>query len=291
MTKEIALIYDGSLSPRESISLRTLSYTLPHFQRAIDKTVYFELNGELRKYTSLQKENLHYADLYLTNFEHGSIHLPFVSDLLKGVPDLFKNFLSAPYNEAKQDLLRPRLGITEELDIIKGNAALDNLERKTQEDAIQDPLRINQKFAQAAILKDLDTMLSVVRADPEAVMGIQADTPTGFADFKFDNNTATKFSRICTQKRLSDPLIYIGKIRGLEEHARTARIRYSAKFISSTTNQEIKILIRDYEDAIKIGKYNLIDDEVIFWGAPIATYNAFDPVRGDVLFISILDEI
>ncbi|MNN48052.1 hypothetical protein D3C81_1625060 [compost metagenome] len=64
--------------------------------------------------------------------------------------------------------------------------------------------------------------------------------------------------------------------------------KYAAKFLSSHTNQESKLLIADIDDALKISAHNLKDENVVFWGAPIALFDAFDPVRGDVVFIDFI---
>lgn len=42
MNRELILRIDGTLVPDNKISLQTISHTLPHLQRAIDKIVLYE---------------------------------------------------------------------------------------------------------------------------------------------------------------------------------------------------------------------------------------------------------
>ncbi|MBA5116479.1 hypothetical protein H2N78_04405 [Pseudomonas aeruginosa] len=286
MRNEIILKFDGSLSPNKNVALRTLAYTLPHLQRAIDKSVYFHERHDLRKYTSLPDELQPLAALYIHEVQIGSFKIPFISELLKGVPELFTEFMAQPYAQAANDVKLVKGILKVDLGVAKGHAQLDNLEERTQEDMIKDEQGRKIAFARSAVLHDVNTMLSVVRGDQAAFISLDTDTERyGYRNFEFNQERAVRFNRITNTKRLADAVVYTGKIKGVEEQKARSQFRYSAKFLSSTTGQESKLLIADLEDAQRINAHNLKDVEVQFWGAPIALYEAFDPVRGDVVFI------
>lgn len=289
MKNQISLIYDGALAPYHTVSLRTLSYTLPHFQRALDKTAYFVEYDRLTKYKSLPRDLYYLADLYVGELEKGSLKIPFLSELLKGVPDVFKGFLTQPYEEAVHEVAAHRGVLRRDLETAKANANVDNLAEITQEDVIAAKGEATTEFAQAAILQDLNYMLSVVRQDEGAMLSIEADSPKGFQRFEFDRKTAVSFSRIAGEKRLADPVIYRGFVLGVEEQRRNKAFPYAVKFLSLDTRQEMKVLLADLEDATVMNRFNLGKKGVRIWGAPIASYNAYDPVRGDVVFVGLID--
>lgn len=289
MKNQITLYFDGSLSPQKNVSLRTLSYTLPHIQRAIDKTVYFNSNGKLTKYTSLPHELYPQADLYISNLEYGSLKIPFLSDLISGVPQLFNEFMRQPYELSANEVKGHRGILRDDLENRKIHANLDNLRELTQEDILQQEGERKRAYAQAAVLKDMATALSLVRSTDDAILGLNIDSATGFKNFHFDQRRAANFSRIATTKRLSDAVIYKGRITGLEKQHGNTQFKYSAKFLSSVTGKECKLLIADYDDAIMVNTHNLTDNEVVFWGSPIALHEAFDPVRGDIVFIDFIN--
>lgn len=290
LKNQITLVFDGTLTPSHSVSLRTLAYTVPHFQRAIDKTVYFQQRGEIRKYTALPSELHHMADLYLNELEEGSLRFPFLSDLVKEVPVYFKNFLSEPYERAANEVHGYTGILKTDLETSKINVAHDNANATTQADLIDKNAELKIAQAQASVLKDLSTSLSVVRSTEGAIMSFNVDSHSGAAEFEFDQLRAARFAKLTTTKRLADPALYTGRITGLEKQRGSSQFEYSAKFLSALTNQESKIHISDYNDALKLHSYNLSSKHVNFWAAPIATYDAFDPVRGDLVFIDLFKE-
>ena len=96
MEKQLILTFDGSIIREKTISIRALGYTLPHFQRAIDKTVTFSQSGQLTKFSTLKKKDYGLADLYLGDFEEGSLKIPLIGELLDGVGDKLAHFLKEP---------------------------------------------------------------------------------------------------------------------------------------------------------------------------------------------------
>jgi hypothetical protein len=288
--KQIILTFDGTLAPRHSVSLRTLSYTIPHFQRAIDKTVYFKHIGEIRKFSSLPVELHGYADLYINQLEAGSLRIPFFSELMKGVPQLFSDFMSKPFQQSASQVVKQTNLLAADLESNKIGAELDNLEYVTQEQLIETEGDRKLAYAQAAVLKDMSQALSVVRTTPGAILNVGVSADSGHNDFTFDQGRAVRFAQVSTTRRLADPAIYLGRITGLERLRKTGQFQYSAKFLSRVTGQESKLLVDSYADALKLHPYNLLSKDIVIWAAPVALHDSFDPVRGDIVFVDFASE-
>lgn len=282
---QIILTFDGTLAPQNSVSLRTLSYAIPHFQRAIDKTVYFSQIGEIRKFTSLPSDLHGLADLYIDHLEAGSLRIPFISDLLAGVPQLYANFMSQPYEQSAFETIIPSNALAADLENRKLHVQLDNVESVTQEELIAAEGDRKLAYAQAAVLKDMSHALSVARTTPGAIMSVGVNADDGFHNFEFDQQRAARFGRIVGTQRLAEPAMYIGRITGLERQRASGRFQFAAKFLSRTTGQESKLLVDDYDDALRIHPHNLSNQDIVIWASPISLLDSFDPVRGDIVFV------
>lgn len=282
---QIILTFDGTLAPQNSVSLRTLSYAIPHFQRAIDKTVYFSQIGEIRKFTSLPSDLHGLADLYIDHLEAGSLRIPFISDLLAGVPQLYANFMSQPYEQSAFETIIPSNALAADLENRKLHVQLDNVESVTQEELIAAEGDRKLAYAQAAVLKDMSQALSVARTTPGAIISVGVNADDGFHDFEFDQQRAARFGRIVGTQRLAEPAMYIGRITGLERQRASGRFQFAAKFLSRTTGQESKLLVDDYDDALRIHPHNLSNQDIVIWASPISLLDSFDPVRGDIVFV------
>ncbi len=286
---QIILTFDGTLAPQNSVSLRTLSYTIPHFQRAIDKTVYFSQLGEIRKFTSLPADLHGLADLYIDHLEAGSLRIPFISDLLAGVPKLYADFMSQPYEQSTFETIIPSNALAADLENRKLNVQLDNVESVTQEELIAAEGDRKVAYAQAAVLKDMSQALSVARTTPGAIISVGVNADDGFHDFEFDQQRASRFGRIVGTQRLAEPAMYVGRITGLERQRASGRFQFAAKFLSRTTGQESKLLVDDYDDALRIHPHNLSNRDIVIWASPVSLLGSFDPVRGDIVFVDFAD--
>lgn len=288
LKNQITLTFDGALVLGHTVSMRTLAYTLPHIQRSIDKVVYFERNGEVRKFTSLPKELYGFADIYLIDVERGSLKIPFVSELIEKVPSLFNAFMGSPYEESAKEVLSHSKILQADLEACKGMVFNGGVEELTQEDLIAVEGGRKRAYAQTAVLKDMNQALSLVRATPGAILKLNIDSYDGSQEYVFDELRAARFGKVVATKRLDKPAVYIGRITGLEQQGSTAAFKYAAKFWSRVTGQENKLVIHEYDDALKLHSHNLSNKDVAIWAAPISVHETFDPVRGDLVFIDIL---
>lgn len=292
MNRELILRISGTLAPENKISLRTVSHTLPHLQRAIDKIVLYEKYGDLKKRSALPSSLYDSADLFLEPFEEGSVKIPLIGDLLGGVGARLNQFLREPYEKAAQDLEYEYGSLADQLEIVRGNIQKDNIDNITQEDLIAGAERLERSYAQTAVLKDLNTMLSPLRAKSSIDDSIELvnNSLGNTANYSFSHESAKSFSKIITQKRLANPVKYIGTLEGLK---RAGGNTYPCvgTFVSSLTGQEMNLLFASETDAIVLNKFNLSKIKFSIWACPLAVYESFDQLRGDVVFASFIEQI
>jgi len=280
---------NGTIAPDNRVSIRTISHTLPHLQRAIDKLVLFEKFGEIKKHSALP--NMHYvsADLYLDNFEEGSLKIPLLGELMSGVGTRLNQFLSEPYQKAMQDVQTSTRPILEQLEIVKNNINQENVIKVTQKDLIAQGKKLDRYYAQTAFLKDINTMLSPLRAKSAEndTITLTNNTTQKTADYEFNSINSKSFGKIVRERRLSDPVIYTGKLEGLKNVA-SSMFPCVGNFISDETNKEMKLLISTVEGAQFLNKYNISNQSISIWACPLAIYESFDQLCGDIVFVSFI---
>lgn len=292
MRREIILKIDGTLAPDHRISLRTISHTLPHLQRAIDKIVLYEKYGEIKKHSALPSSLYSSADLFLDNFEEGSIKIPLIGNLLEGVGARLNQFLKEPYENAAQDFELITRPLPEQLEIVRSNIQKKNTNYITQKDLIDGAERLERSFTQAAVLKDLNNMLAPLRASSsiDDTMEIINNSSGQTATYTFSHDDAKSFGKVVTRKRLAKPVVYSGKLEGLKK-TKNKNFPCVGNFISTQTNQEMNLLFASEEDAIVLNKFNLSNLTFSIWACPLAVYESFDQIRGDIVFTSFIEQI
>lgn len=289
MERELILRINGTLAPENKISLRTISHTLPHLQRAIDKIVLYEKYGEIKKHSVLPHSLYGNADLFLDPFEKGSIKIPLIGDLLEGVGSRLNQFLREPYEKAAQELELNHRPLIEQLEIVRNNIQLDNVDLITQEDLILNSHVFENSYAQTAVLKDLNNLLSPLRAksSSEDTIEIINNSVGNTASYPFTHRTAKSFGKIISQKRLAKPVQYRGVLEGLKRTENKV-FPYVGNFISEQTDEEMSLLFVDPSDAIVMNKFNLSKVKFSIWACPLAVFESFDQKRGDIVFASFV---
>lgn len=291
MQRELILRINGTLAPENKISLRTVSHTLPHLQRAIDKIVLYEKFGEIKKHSALPSGLYESADLFLDQFEKGSVKIPLIGNLLEGVGARFNQFLKEPYEKAAQDLSVGTIPLLHQLESARNNIHYGNVNPVTQEDLMKNTNRHERSYAQAAVLKDLNNLLAPLRARScvDDSISIINNTSGNTANYEFNHRNSKSFGKIVKQKRLSTPVIYTGILEGLKSTGNKI-FPCVGNFISEHTNQEMNLLFSSKNDALVLNKFNLSKSIIAIWACPLAVYESFDQIRGDIVFASFIEQ-
>jgi len=289
MEKQLILTFDGSIIKEKTISIRALAYTLPHFQRAIDKTVTFSQNGQLAKFSTLKRKDYGLADLYLGDFEEGSLKIPLIGELLDGVGDKLGNFLKQPYEKACVKTEIPRTSLNQQIEEKKSRLSSGALDEITYQRISNQSDRLEHNFAQASILRDISTMTSPLSTYDDSTISITTLSPRNSQTFMFDEQIASNFRRIVRTKRVLEPIIYTGFLKGLVEQSGSAGFGFQGRFINAESRKEMTLHITSHDDATQLNNHNLGSDPIRIFASPIAVYESFDHLRGDIVFIGFAE--
>lgn len=288
---QLIITLDGYLSEGNRVSIRTLSHTLPYLQRAIDKLVIYERRGVVGKNATLHQAEYQLADLYLENIEKGSIILPLVGNLLTGVANRFDSFLNAPYKEAENSLLEKTAGFDDKVEITRTLISNGKLEPISHDELLETQKIAARDYAQSAFLNDINNMIAPLRSSlcKEDLMTISNVSGKEARTYVFNNENSKAFAKVVKEQRLSHPVKYIGRLEGLINRGGTT-FPFVGKFFCKTTKKERKLLVASEQDALELNKHNLGSTEIRIVACPLATYGAFDPLAGDLVFIGFYDD-
>lgn len=289
MSNQIVLKFAGSLAPNDQITARTLSHSLQSLQRAIDKVVIYETRHSLKKFDSLSSTQYREADFLVQQFEPGCIQIPLLNNASAYIASRLRGILREPYDLAASQQERLFSQITSQLPAAYNRAIHANPDLNTQENLIENP-DVEREYSNVAILKDLNQLISPIRSsrsDPEDSISLKISDRDLTSDYVFNKITAQRFNSIITSKKLGPETVYRGLLTGLEK-TKFKDFPFAGKFVSLTTNYEMKLLIHTEEAAHALSRFNLSSNELLFWGAPLTTYGSFDEVRGDIVFIEFL---
>lgn len=289
MEKQLVLTFDGSIIKERTISIRALAYTLPHFQRAIDKTVTFSQNGQLAKFSTLKRKDYGLADLYLGEFEDGSLIIPLIGDLLDGVGERLGNFLKEPYEKACQTTEIPKTSLNQQIQEKKSRLSSGAIDEITYHKVSNQSQRLEHNFAQASILRDISTMTSPLSTYDDSTISIETVNAKNSQNFIFNEHIASNFRRIVKTRRILDPIIYTGFLKGLVEKAGSSSFGFQGRFINAESKKEMTLHIDSLEDATMLNSHNLGSQPIKIFASPIAVYESFDHLRGDIVFIGFAE--
>lgn len=287
MESQMIVRFNGAMAKGNRISIRTLSHTLPHLQRAIDKVIMHETREVVGKGATLHQAHYPVADLYLEQIIEGSVILPLVGSLLAGATARFNSFLTEPYREAENLIDDKITTFDTRVDTVRSQIASNILVPIPHQKLIDNDDRTKVAYAQAAFLNDINNMLAPLRSkicvnDDITITNV---TPGNSATYIFNQRKSKAFAKVVRAQRLAHPVLYSGTLEGLVNRGGTG-FPYAGKFICSETEKEMKLLVASEKDALALNKFNIGKSEINIIACPLSVYSTFDPLSGDIVFIA-----
>ena len=144
---------------------------------------------------------------------------------------------------------------------------------------------IIRKYGEKSILKEIDQILSIIRAEKfgDNYFDLSLD-PGQKKTFSFDRNRSNNFSSIIRKRSVGNPLVYKGTIRALDT------VTKIGKFINSGTKKTCNILFSSSTDIISIREFLGDQKEILFYGSPVIEYGSYDLNAGDIYFLMLAPE-
>lgn len=284
MAEVLSIRYYGGLVDQHGISIRTLAYSFPHIQRAIDKIVLYDQGFEMAKYSSLPARLHTVADLRFDRLEDGSVRFP-LSGAFRDLGAYFNRALLQPFTIAEQLGEQESVTPSVRLRTIKGTVDAGGYDEIRHQVTPGDIERNKWDLAKVGIAKDIDTGVSIVRGEG-ADSGIEfSPVGEGTRVYDFNVRNASNFHRVVSRREILDPLIFTGRLTGLKQTNQAGVFKYQGVFEDNVTGGEHALYIPSREDKDILRNYVVSDQDISIWASPFARYGVRDYRRGDLLFI------
>lgn len=288
----IALHFDGKFIKDHSLSARTLGHALTAIQRIVDKAVIFEKRGSIKKGDVLPAVWYPEADLVVKKFEKGCITVPLVGLQDVEVIGRLRGLLHDPFELAISDVPIEKKSLVEGIPAAINRAIL-KIDTTSHEQLIQDAPAREQRYFAEAIFKDFDNFISPLRSSAITdtdIISIELKDKNGTKDYEFNQSTSKRFHKIVSAKQLGPTVQYSGRLTEFGE-TKSKYFPYSGRFYSKASKHEHKLLIADEADADRLRSFNTAKKkELNFFGAPVSAWGAFDEQKGDIVFITLIQE-
>jgi len=290
LISQISIHFDGPIAVDHSVQLRTLSKALDNIQNSIDRAYLDIKYGKIWKNATLKKEDYLPTDFVMRQTREGG----FITDLIGGagsekiVQRIYRALLPA-YEKAKNnavieheklvELAEKRIeGLRNGLQVPK-----DYKEIMDKPDALQ-----TTAFGDRSIVKEFDQIASAIRARDGDGSVIEFDfyAEKALPTLIFDEKVARNFHGVVSTRTLGDPVKIPIKLRALDSGRGVSK----AKALNIISDKEFNLHIYTDRGFSSLRKYLKKRNPPIFEivACPILEYEAFDPLAGDMYFISVV---
>lgn len=286
----IQLTLDGSLvEDSHKVSLRVLANSMMHLQTASDRAYLDVRYGNVWKHQRLRAADRPKADFLVGAAREGSYIIEFFSAHGKEIVKRLHQALWDPYTKAAAGGDNEIFKIS--IQVERRRAQLNNrlIEAQRFENFVNNPdQRVQRKYGDKSINKEIDQLLAPVRADPDAIikLALKPDGRERTETYTFDQEIATAFKRQIGGRELGDPVLYTGQLRSLD-HGHKKSYNLKGKFINAANDKDVVLHIQTKDDFDQLIPY-LNQEPFTMIACPIIEYSSFDPTAGDIQFIQIL---
>ena len=280
----LSLHFEGDIVSNHLISARTLGKSLVHAQNSIDRA-YLDLKyGNLWKYARMKGDDYQSADFIALYPEEGGFIQELVSDTGKLIINRISSALSPAMDKVLAEGEEVASSISQQVESRKNQIEKGIVEPHDFQSLVDNPdNKVIRTYADRSINRELDQVLSIIRSQHAGESYLEiAVKGTKTLKFDFDKYKSEKFHALISRREVGDPVIYVARVRQLD------RDRLNGKVVNLENNKTISIHFLHDNDFVKAHPYLGNNSEMVFIGAPMIEYGAFDPSAGDIYFIDLL---
>jgi len=277
--------FGGHIAKNHQVSMRTLGKTLDHLQNAIDRACLEKYHGVLWKYARMPQDLYAEAELLVVSPREGGYILGFLAGktFSKGLLDRVSAAIKGAVEQSKSTGLKKSENIAEALLKRKQQVEMGIFTPKDLQDIFDKPDKaIVRRYADRAIVREVDQVLSIIRSDyaEDSTIEISLSDQTS-AKYGFNRTSAQNFHSVITRKQLGEPILYRGRIMSMD------RKNLSGKFQNAVTDKGSRLRFSNedsFQEVISFFDKNII---FTFIGCPYIEYGAFDPNAGDIYYVGL----
>jgi hypothetical protein len=289
--QKITLHFDGPIAVDHQMLLRSHSIVLAGMQSAIDRAVIDISRGDLRKYARLRQEDYAETEFLVTRSRDGGVIFDLVRQGTQAVTSRLIDALKPAYERAideAQPIVHNLLEQVAARSEALANGAQQPISR-SELSSFHSSVASMRKYADRSINKEFDQVFGLLRSSrfQGSTLEMKLSAPKNSVDIAIDSAVAARFHSVVSARSIGDPVKLTVTVRAMD--AGRGNLRPTGKLTHLGTNTDFVLHFKSPDDFnllapyVKAGQRSAV--EII--AAPILEYGTFDPVAGDMYFLSL----
>jgi len=279
--------FDGPITTEHRVTIRVLSKTYEHMQRAIDRAYLINTYGEVWKHARLKNEQYPETEFIAAYPREGGIFLDAVRDGADRIIDRIALAIRPVFENAANRAIDQFEGIESQFNSRQLYTQQIGEDIATYDDLAQNPpSHWATAYSNRAIIKEIDQLVGLIT--PDRVEGSTVDirlNGTGpYLPFQFTQETAKRFHTLAARRELGPAIAIRARIRALDRGNKYTKP--NAKIENLSTGREVNLLLYNRSDVDELHPHH-DGSEVLLIVAPIVEAMGFDLKGGDLMFLSV----
>ncbi|WP_143089466.1 hypothetical protein [Marinospirillum celere] len=232
----------------------------------------------------MKADDYHEADFIALYPEEGGFVQKLLSDSGKAIVDRISSALGPAMDRVLQEGEEVSDSLQQQVTNRKNQIENGVIEPSSFQYILENPgNHVVRGYADRSINREIDQVLSMIRSQSsgDSLLEITAEG-SRTEKYQFNRFRSVRFHSIISKRQIGEPVIYVARIRQLD------RQLLNGKIVNQENDKTLTIRFADDSDFLKAHPYLGNNDEMVFIGAPIIEYGAFDPNAGDIYFIDLM---
>lgn len=283
-TGRLSLHFEGDIVLDHMVSARTLGKSLVHTQNAIDRAFLDLKYGNLWKHARMRGDDYLAADFIALYPEEGGFVQKLLSDSGKAIADRISAALMPAMERVLAQGEDVASSMSQQVENRKNQIAHGIVEPQHFLAVLDNPgEQVVRTYADRAINREIDQVLSIIRSQHSGESFLEIETSgTKTLKYEFNKFRSERFHSVVSRREVGTPVIYVARVRQLD------RDRLNGKVVNLENDKTVIVHFLHDDDFVKVHPYLGNNQEMIFIGALVIEYGAFDPNAGDIYFIDML---
>lgn len=279
--------FDGPITVNHRVSIRVLSKTYEHMQRAIDRAFLIEIDGDVHKHARLTAAQYAETEFFAEYPREGGIILDATRQGAGAIVDRIASAIRPVVDAALARGLLQHSTLGAQFKERENYVEKMGAYTPSFTDVLADPPpNWAAAYSNRSVIKEVDQLVAQIVPDRVAGSTVEIELTGNRAHlpFVFDARSATRFHKIAAYREYGAPMVVNALIRSLDRGNRYSKP--SAKIQNLETGREITLLCSRKEDADALHPYHN-SQPVRLYVSPFIEALGFDMLGGDLMFIAV----
>lgn len=280
--------FDGPITINHKVSIRVLSRTYEHMQRAIDRAYLIEQYGQVWKHARLSNDQYKETEFIAEYPRQGGIILDAFKEGADSVVDRIASAINPVFEAASNKAVIQSVSLSQQ--VSAGKKYVQGVGGRTQsfQEVIDNPPpHWASAYSNKSVIKEIDQLVHQIT--PQDLAGSTAEITlngnTAHLPFVFTAQIARRFHKISSNRELGAPLILSARIRSLDRGNKTTKP--SAKIENLHTKRDVVLHLRTIEDFDELHPHHN-GMPVQIYVCPIIEALGFDVNGGDLFYLAVV---